>query len=367
MKEVRAAVLWPGEPAFRLESLQLEEPRAGEVLVRIAATGICHTDMVMRDAKVTPRPIVLGHEGAGVVEQLGPGVGDLQVGDHVALSFASCGDCPSCHRAAPAYCDQFFNRNYLGCRADGSVSLSRAGQPVHSHFFGQSSFATHVVCARNSLVRVDDSLPLELVGPFGCGFQAGAGAVLNSFRVSRGASVMVLGSGAVGLAAVMAAAQIAGAATVIAVDRQEARLAVAREVGATHVINSDAGDFAAAVRAVAGAGVDFVIDTTGHIPLVESCPALLAPQGTLGLVAAYRLGSTMTFDLLNLMTGGRRIQGVMEGDTDIGTFIPALLEHYRQGRFPVDRLVRYYDFEQINAAIEASERGEVIKAVVRMP
>lgn len=366
MKSIEAAVLRADSSEMVFETLTLEQPRENEVLVKIVASGICHTDMVLRDAGLTPRPVVLGHEGSGVVEQVGSGVSDFKAGDRVAISFASCGSCPSCEKQAPSYCQQFFPLNFMGQRGDGSSSLSNADETVHSHVFGQSSFATHVVCPAANLVSVDEDIPLELAGPFGCGFQTGAGAVLNSLNVTKGSSVMVLGAGAVGLAAVAAAAHIAEAATVIAVDLQESRLVLAKDVGATHTIIGTADDFAAEVRAICAQGVDYVIDTTGHVPAVEPCLELLAAQGALALVASYPPGAMLSVDVLGVMLAGKRIQGVMEGDSDIKHFIPELLQHYKAGRFPVDKLVRYYDFHDINAAIQASESGETIKAIVKM-
>ncbi len=368
MTEIRAAVLWPDKQDLALETLEIEEPRAGEVLVRIVATGICHTDMVLRDAGVTQRPVVLGHEGAGIVEKTGPGVTAFAPGDRVAISFASCGSCKFCNDEAPAYCEQFFPLNYMGNRLDGSCGLSRDEQVIHSHVFGQSSFATHSLCPEGNLVRIEDpDFPLELAGPFGCGFQTGAGAVLNSLKVPAGASVAVLGAGAVGLAAVAAAALIAGATTVIAVDIHDSRLETAREMGATHALDGRIENLAEEVMAIAPGGVDFVIDTTASVKVVQQWIGLLVTRGTLALLASYPMEDDLSFNAVTFMISGKKIQGVVEGDSDVQTFIPELMAHYSAGRFPVDKLVRYYDFEDINQAIEDSERGETIKAIVRMP
>lgn len=367
MNFAQAAVLWPEGNALSIETVQLENPRAGEVLVKIVASGICHTDMVLRGSSITARPVVLGHEGSGIVEKVGEGVIEFKPGDRVGISFATCGECPSCQKLTPAYCHQFFPLNFFGKRADGSTSICKGEQTIGSHIFGQSSFATHAVCSVRNLVKVDDAIPLEVVGPFGCGFQTGAGAVLNSLQVKKGTSVMVLGAGAVGLSAVMAAALIAEASTVIVVDLNDGRLNTALSLGATHIVNGAANDFEGEIKRICTTGVDYVIDTTGHVPLVERCLSLLAAQGTLGLVAAYPHKAKFSFDASAFMSAGKKIQGVMEGDSDIKTFIPQLLEFYRQGRFPVDKIIRYYEFADINEAIEASERGDAIKAVVRMP
>lgn len=366
MNKTQSAVLWPGQTQLSIESVGLENPRDEEVLVKIVASGICHTDMVMRDGGTpTPQPVVLGHEGAGIVEKTGRGVDNLKPGDRVILSFASCGQCQSCSRGEPAYCYQFFPLNFCGARADGSTGIVCNGRPIHSHIFGQSSFSTRALCHQRNVVKVGNDIPLEILAPFGCGFQTGAGAVLNSLQVKPGRSVMVFGAGAVGMCAIMAAA-IAGASEIIAVDMNNGRLELALDIGATHAVNTEAAELDASVRAICGAGVDYIIDTTGHMPLVHQGVGLLAPRGSLGLVAAYRPDDRMTFDVMPLMSTGLTIRGIVEGDTDIQAFIPRLIEYYRDGLFPVDKLIRHFDFADINTAMALSESGEVIKAVVLM-
>lgn len=365
-KTIDAAVLNPGQHDLEIEQLELAEPRDNEVLVKIVATGICHTDMVLREYKSAPPPVVLGHEGSGIVEQVGSAVTDFQVGDRVGISFAYCGECYYCKRNAPSYCQNFLQLNFFGGRADGSCCLSKNGETVRSHVFGQSSFATHAVCSTNNLVKVDEGIPLEIVGPFGCGFQTGAGAIVNTLSVKAGTTVMVLGAGAVGLAAVAAARHIAGAEKVIAVDLQESRLQLAQEVGATHGIKGDVQDFDTAVRELCPMGVDYVLDTTGHVPLVEASVKLLVAQGSMALVASYPPGVMLNVDMLSMQLTGIRIMGSTEGDSDVKTFIPALLDHYKAGRFPVDKLVRYYDLQDINTAIVDSESGATVKAILRM-
>ncbi len=367
MNHIKAAVLWPGTDRLSIETLELENPREGEVLVKIVASGICHSDMVLRDASITTRPVVLGHEGAGIIEQVGPGVSGFKPGDRVAMSYANCGDCPSCQSEKPAYCFNFVGLNFTGRRPDGSTSLSKDGKTIGSHICGQSAFASHAICPQGGIVKVDDSVPLELVAPFGCGFQTGAGAVLNALKVPKNSSVMVLGAGAVGLSAVMAAAYIAGATTVIAVDRHQSRLDRALTVGATHAVQGASANFVVEVGEICPLGVDYVFDTTAYLPLVEQCIPLLGIQGSLCLVAAYPLDAKLSFPVSAFTTGGRTIRGTMGGDSDIQRFIPRLLDYHRQGLFPVEKLVRYYDFDEINLAIDDSERGETIKAVVRMP
>ena len=365
--EGRAAVLRGGGGAMAIEPVTIGPPGPGEVLVEIVATGICHTDMVMRDGLLPiPRPVVLGHEGAGRVVALGEGVSDLVPGDPVVLSFASCGHCPSCDIASPAYCHEFVPRNFFAARADGSTALADAGGgAVHSHVFGQSSFASHAVAPRRNVVKVDADLPLELLGPLGCGVMTGAGTVLNALRVRAGSTVLIVGSGAVGLAAVMAA-RIAEATTIVAIDRNPARVALARELGATHGFVADGQSIAALLAVADIAAVDYVIDTTGHVGLVEQGLAVLAPRGEAALVAAFAPGATIALDAAHMMSAGRVVRGVVEGSADPQVFIPQLLGYFREGRLPFDRLVRFFAFDDILAAIAAGESGAVVKPIVRI-
>jgi aryl-alcohol dehydrogenase len=230
---IQAAVTESQGAAFAIEELEVDELRGDELLVRVAACGICHTDLIIRDQWYpVPLPAVLGHEGAGVVEAVGTAVTKVGVGDRVAMSFGSCGSCPTCAAGRPWVCHDFWGRNFGATRPDGSTALRRAGSPIHSHFFGQSSFATHAVATERNVVKLDPNVPLEVVAPFGCGIQTGAGAVLNAVRPPAGASIAVFGTGTVGLAAVIAA-RVAGCTTMIGVDVRPPRLELASELGAT--------------------------------------------------------------------------------------------------------------------------------------
>lgn len=352
-----------------IEPVTLEDPRENEVRVAIRAVGVCHTDMVMRDGHLpVPRPVVLGHEGAGVVEAVGSAVSGLAVGDHVVLSFAHCGTCASCEDHAPAYCHNWFPLNFFGARLDGSTALTdSSGAPIHSHVFGQSSFATHAVVPASNAVKVDPALPLELLGPLGCGIQTGAGAVLNAMRVRPGSSLAVIGAGAVGLSAVMAAV-IAGATTIVAIDINPERVAFARTMGATHAFHAGDADMTGhAAAAGCPTGFDYIIDTTGIPAVCNSAIPVLAPRGELALVGAYPPDQNIAMDAIFAMSGGRVVRGVVEGSADPATFIPELIGYYQEGRFPFDRLIEMFPFADIAQAIEAGESGRVIKPVVTMP
>jgi aryl-alcohol dehydrogenase len=361
--EIRAAVSRAPRAPMSLETLQIESPRPLEILVRVVATGICHTDLGMRDQQLpTPHPAVLGHEGAGVVEQVSAGVTKVKPGDHVVMSYNSCGHCPSCYAGAPTYCYEFAPRNFFGTRPDGSSGLSNGAELVHGNIFGQSSFASYALCHERNIVPVPHDVPLELLGPLACGVQTGAGAVLNSLAVRPGSSLAVFGAGSVGMSAVMAG-RVAGATTIVAVDVNERRVQLAKELGATHAFNASDGNVVERIMGIDG-GVDYSLDATGIAGVIEQAIQVLAPRGTCGVLGAPLPGSTVTVDLVHLMTAGRHIRGIVEGDATPETFIPTLIRLYQQGRFPFDRLVTYYDFEQINQAVEDSDQGRVLKPVV---
>jgi aryl-alcohol dehydrogenase len=363
---VRAAVVRAPHAAMSLEDLTLEEPRADEVLVRVVATGVCHTDIAMRDQVFpVPQPIVLGHEGAGVVERIGAGVRKVAPGDHVVMTYNSCGFCPSCVANAPTYCYDFFGHNFGGSRPDGSSALAANGTGVHANFFGQSSFSSFALCHERNVVKVRKDVPLELLGPLACGVQTGAGAVINALKVRPGQSIAVFGTGSVGLSAILAA-RVAGATTIVGVDINDARLELARELGATHTFNAASGDAPQEIVKLTGAGVDFALEATGIPAVIRQAVDSLAPRGVCGIVGAAALGSEVSLDILNIMTAGRSLRGIVEGESTADSFIPALIDLYVQGRFPFDKLVTFYPFDAINAAVADSETGKVVKAVVRM-
>jgi len=368
MTAIRAAVCHGPDQPFTIEEAAISAPRAGEVLVRIVGAGICHTDMAARDQQVpVPLPMVLGHEGSGVVEAVGPGVTEVAAGDPVILTFASCGTCPNCSDQAPAYCYQFGLYNFSGGRPDGSKAFTAPQGVIHSHFFGQSSFATHALASERNVVKVPASaahVPLDLLGPLGCGLQTGAGAVLNSMAVRPGRALLVIGAGAVGLSAVMAG-KIAGAGPIIAVDLHDNRLALARELGATHTIKGGP-DLETTLREICPEGLHYAFDTTGIASLIEIAFYLLAPRGIVGLVGAADPAAMLHLNEMTLMGGGKRIMGILEGDSDPKVFIPQLIDHHINGRFPFEKLVETFAFEEINEAFAAGESGRVIKPILKV-
>lgn len=366
-RAVTAAVARAAGAPFTIESARLRAPRGDEVLVRVVATGLCHTDLIVRDQYYpVPLPAVLGHEGAGVVEAVGPNVKALATGDHVVLTYGACGHCTSCVGGHGAYCRQFFALNFGGADADGQTAIrDEAGQPLHDHFFAQSSFASYALARENNAIKVPKQAPLELLGPLGCGIQTGAGAVIHSLAVRPGSSFASFGAGAVGMSAVMAA-RIAGATTIIAVDIVPSRLALALELGATHAINSREVDVGDAIREITG-GVDYALESTGLPAVLSQGIDALGSRGTMGVVGAPKLGTKAEFDVNSLLLGGHTIRGIVEGDSVPQTFIPQLVQLHLQGRFPFDRLVKFYPLDQINQAAEDSSKGIALKPILRLP
>ena len=365
MLEANAAVVREKGGPFEIEKILLEDPRDNEVLVRIAGVGMCHTDLIVRDQYFpTPLPAVLGHEGSGVVEKVGEGVTKVKPGDHVVLSYASCGVCANCQRGLYGYCPDLYGRNFSGGRPDGSSPCCDAqGGRISAYFFAQSSFAEFAIATELNVVKIRDDVPIELMGPLGCGIQTGAGAVLNALKPEGGSSIAVFGAGSVGLAAVMAA-RLAGCATIIAVDLNEGRLVLARELGATYTINASGSDVVSEIQAnTGGEGVQYSLECTGLSSVVRQAVDCLRLTGVCGIIGVAPLGTEISLDM-NGVLFGRTVRGIIEGDSIPDIFIPRLIELWRQGRFPFDRLVRYFPMAEIEQAATASEKGEVLKAIL---
>lgn len=359
--QIQAAVLRDSAGEYAIESVTLADPAADEVLVRIVGAGMCHTDVLPRaPGGMSPPPIITGHEGSGVVEAIGVAVTGIAVGDHVVLSFDSCGACATCLAGQPAYCDTFLFRNLTGRNLDGSTGVTDAqGQPVLSRWFGQSSFATHCMATARNVVVVDKALPLELLGPLGCGIQTGAGSILLALDVQPGTSVVVFGAGAVGLSAVMAAV-VAGATTIIAVDLQEHRLALATELGATHTLKGTDPELVATIHTITGGGANYAFDTTGLPAVISSALAGLRMTGVCGLVGVQQ--GDLVLDGLALI--GKTVIGILEGSAKPQEFIPRMISLWQAGKFPFDRLIETYPLDQINVAERSSLSGGTIKPVL---
>jgi len=364
--QITAAVVQEKGAPFRLETLELADPAPDELVVRVVASGICQTDVHGRDDYFgIPYPCVFGHEGAGIVERVGSAVRKVAPGDPVVMFSPSCGECQACLRKLPGYCAAARRIKFSGLLRNGCPPLKRGGQAVHGAFFQQSSFATHALATEANVVKVPRELPLGLAAAFPCGINTGAGAVLNALRPGAGSSFAVFGSGAVGLAALMAA-RIASCDVRIAVDLHENRLALARELGATHVFNARAVDAVAAIRdATGGKGVEFSLEAAGDPRALRQAVDCLSPLGVCCLVGSARTGTEVALDMVGIQLG-RTVRGCIQGDAPGDEFIPALVGHWRGGRLPVEPLVTYYDFADINRAVEDSLSGRTVKAVLRI-
>lgn len=359
---IKAAVTHNQGKAFELESVQLAMPKIDEIRVKVIATGVCHTDVVARDMGIAPFPIVLGHEGSGIVDAVGAGVTDLQVGDHVVLSFAHCGNCGHCLTGYPTVCDTFNELNFGGAMDDGTRRLAQDGETLAT-FFGQSSFATYAIAKSRNAVKVDPDVDLALLGPLGCGIQTGAGTVLNRLKPEFGSSIVIYGAGAVGLSAVMAA-KIVGCQHIIAVDVHDSRLELAKELGATHTLNGESVDVVIEVEKITDGGSHYAVETTGVPTVVKQSLNALRSLGTVAIVG---ITPEMNIDVHNdLMAEGKSMIGVIEGDSIPRVFIPQLIAYFKAGQFPFDKLVKFYDFEDINQAFEDSASGITIKPILKV-
>jgi aryl-alcohol dehydrogenase len=365
--QITAAVTRAPASAFTIEQIQLEAPRADEVLVRIVGVGLCHTDLVgVAGAFPMSLPAVFGHEGAGIVEKVGNTVLNVKPGDRVAITFRSCGHCNNCNSHHPAYCYTMPRLNYTGVRTDSTKTLSDSRGPISGSFFGQSSFATHALAYERNLVKVPDDVPLHIMGILGCGVQTGAGSVMRAMACRKGSSLLVMGGGAVGQSAVLGAV-VQGCATIIVAEPHAARRELALSLGATHVIDPVGEDLAAAVRSIAPDGVDYAFDTTAVPQVVEAVTNCLAPHATFGFVGVPKpedLGMKLPATMLSVISRGYTYMGIIEGDSNPHEFIPHLIDLYRVGRFPFDRLIKTYPLTAINEAVADQRRGACVKALL---
>lgn len=361
--QVTAAVVNEPGGQFELETFELEEPRADEVMVSIVSAGVCHTDITCRDALYPVSfPIVLGHEGAGVVTAVGQGVTGIEVGDHVITSYMRCGQCRNCRRGDPSRCVDIFPQNFSGARTDGSHALHPQSGETHDRFFGQSSFATHVIGNVTNTVKVSREAPLEYLGPLACGVQSGAGAVMNTLRPEPGSSLVVFGCGSVGLSAIMAA-RVSGCAQVIGVDINPDRLEFARELGATDIVNPESDNAVEVIQDITGDGADYSVECAGLPEVLSEAVNALTVSGTCCLVGAAPLGTESWIDM-NAIMFGRTLTGAVEGNAVPELFLPKLIDLHGQGMFPFEKLVTHFKLDEINQAFAAMEAGSVIKPVL---
>lgn len=359
-----AAVLAATGGPLAMRDVFIGPLRAGEVLVRIAGVGICHTDLSAIDGVVPlPLPVVLGHEGAGVVLECGADVDALAAGDHVVLSFDACRTCPACSRGLPGYCDHARALNYGCVRPDGSTTLRDASGPVHGGWFGQSSFATLAIVSPRNAVRVPRSDDLALHAPLGCAVQTGAGTVCRVFRPAPGQSIAIFGAGAVGLSALLAAVD-QGCAPIVAIDPLAARRQIARDFGAHLALAPDeVGERSGGIKKALGRAIDYSLDTVGTQAVLTQALSVLGTPGTCATVALRGGANPITLSQTHLLYG-RTLVGVIEGNADPHALIPQLIARWRAGGLPFDRLITTFPFEQITDAITAMRNGTAVKPVL---
>lgn len=365
MVDAVAAVMPAPNAAFEIQDITVDDPRAGEVLVDVRAVGICHSDLVMvSGAFGTAFPAVFGHEGAGVVVAVGDGVTKVAPGDNVLLTFNSCGDCARCRDDDPSYCEHFTALNMACARGDGSTRLHSHGQALSDNFFGQSSFASRAVASERNVVKLAPDADLATLAPLGCGIQTGAGAVLRSLEAKAGQSLVVVGGGSVGLSAVLGGI-VVGCSPVILIEPQEGRRTLGLELGADHAVDPAAGDLGEQVRALVPGGADLIVDTSGNAAALTAALGMIANKGKLGLVGLpSAMDAALPVPVVQWLTQGGTVRGIVEGDSDPDAFIPELIAHHAAGRLPFDRFVTTYPFARINEAIADAHSGKAIKVVL---
>lgn len=361
--KIKAAVVYELSGPFIIEELELDDPRDDEVLVRVAGTGLCNTDLAFRDGALPVEfPVVLGHEGAGVVEKAGKRVTKVQPGDHVVMTFYHCGRCAQCKKGEPVRCELFMPGVFAGKRFDGTPTITKNGETINAVFFNQSSFASHALANELNVVKVDKGVPLENLGPLGCAIQTGAGGVINSLKAEPGSSIAVFGTGSVGMSAILAAV-LSGCNTIIAVDVMEDRLNKARELGATHTVNSAQNDPIEAINKIKPNGLDYSLDCTGIPAVINKAVNSVRDGGTCGLIGLPGEDNVAHLEIHTLLH--RTVYGVTEGDSVPDVFIPKLIELYKAGKFPIDKMITYYKLEDINQAVEDSRSGKALKAILK--
>ena len=371
--KIRAAVLSQmGTPTpyaktrpLAIEELDLAPPGHGEVLVKIAAAGLCHSDLsVINGDRPRPLPMVLGHEAAGIVEALGEGVTDLQRGDHVILVFVpSCGHCPPCSEGRPALCEPGFAANSSGTLLSGARRLSRNGTPIN-HLLGCAAFAEYATVSRRSLVKVDKALPLPEAALFGCAVMTGVGAVVNTAQIRAGASTAVIGLGGVGLASVLGA-KAAGARHIVAVDLSEEKLALAKSLGATHTFNAGAPDCVEKVREATAGGVEYAFELAGSARAFESAYKMTRRGGTTVTAGLPPPTATMPLSPLNMVAEERTLKGSYIGTCVPSRDIPRYVDLYRQGKLAVDRLMTgTLTLDQINEGFDLLHEGKAVRQII---
>lgn len=358
------AVVTRENKTFSLKDINLSEPKDNEVLVKIIASGVCHTDATVIDKTIpVPYPVVLGHEGSGIVTKVGKGVTTVKEGDHVVLGFSYCGHCENCLEGKAGACEIMMQLNFSGVNEKGESPLSDEDGSQISQFFGQSSFSNYTTVNEKNVVKVPEDVDLKYLGPLGCGIMTGSGSVFNSLKPRVGSSIVIFGTGAVGLSALMAA-KVSGCFPIIAVDIHDHRLELAKEFGATHTINSTSGNVVEKIKEITeGKGSHFSFETTGINTVSKQAIDCLRVYGTMGTVAVGK--KNIELNLTNdIVTRCITIKGIVEGDATPQKQIPILVNLFKSGQFALDKMVGFYKPEEIEKAFEDSAKGKTIKPII---
>lgn len=367
MKITAAIALKQGAP-LTIEEVELDDHlKADELLIKTVASGVCGADISEVNGGPTgyaPIPMILGHEGSGIVEAVGDSVQEFEVGDHVSVSYASCGTCKQCVAGRPYACERMNELNFGGRDIDGGYRYQFNGQPLSS-FFQQSSFGNHMKVQARNAVKITKDIDLKLVGPLGCGIQTGAGTVLNDLKPQPGDGIVIFGTGTVGLSAIMAV-KIAHCDPIIAVDIVDSRLDTAQKLGATHTINSQkVDDIPAAVNQIVTGGTDFAVVSAGINGLAENAVRSTGIYGKTAIVGgAFEGHFNMAQDFL---IPAKTVRGVLQGSSLPKLFIPKLIKLYQAGQLPFDQMVKFYELKDVNQAFADSASGKVIKPILVMP
>jgi NDMA-dependent alcohol dehydrogenase len=364
---MKAAVLYELKTPLKVEDVDLDNPKRGEVRVKIAANGVCHSDYsVIHGVLRSPLPVVPGHEGAGIVEEVGPDVTLVKPGDHVVLSFAPyCGHCYYCSIGRPVLCDNMRLTMGKGSLLDGTCRLKKNGKPIH-HMAGLSSFAQYAVVAEISCIKIPANVPLEKACLVGCGVMTGVGAAINTAKVEPGTSAVVIGCGGVGLNVIQGCA-LAGAGVIIAVDLMDNKLEYAKQFGATHTINPSKQELVKTVRSLTeGRGADYAFEVIGLGKTIEQAYACARQGGVTIVVGAPSREDTVTIPASSLLTE-KVIKGSVYGSARPRVDMPRLIDLYMNKKLKLDELVsRTYSLDEVNDAMTALEKGEVARSVVVM-
>jgi Zn-dependent alcohol dehydrogenase len=362
---MKAAVSYETNARMRVEEVTLDEPQDYEVLLKLVAAGTCHSDLhfLKGDIPVT-MPVVMGHEGAGIVQKVGPGVTTLKPGDHVVLMVAfSCGKCSYCAEGRPTLCVENLPIQIMGTLPGGGIRLHKGDQDLH-HLFGLACFAEYAVVHERSAVKIREDAPLDVVCLLGCGVATGIGAVLNTAGVKAGESIVIYGCGGVGLSAVMAA-KLAGAGMIIAVDTLDTKLEMAKELGAHYVINASQENPQQKAVELTGTGVHYAVPCVGNADAIMQAYGSLRMGGKCVVVGLPPIGVNLNIAPYELLLG-KTITGTTQGDIRAFVDVPRYVDLFMDGRLPIDKLItKSCNLEEINEAYEALEKGEVVRTIIR--